>query len=413
MVHIRADNPEIEKEITRLVDLIEDGGGGFHSKMLIVSQGSDLSIETIEPMDRAKELIRLSRSLLLPTDQCDISIKGDEFVVEHRAQSVLRDDQREIFDTMFNLYNLTGKVAFQREVSLMLNLKPHGKLFDKLMSARDIPEGYKKTVDEIGKELDGGNTDNVLPDIFMKTRHLSYNDHVRVSSVSIIMPVIDFINHNWNGSVFMNPDGPRRGDLVVNNSQPMEDSLECYAYYGAMDSLDTLVRYDFVDTSAPILRSVPLEIPVFDWGKINIGAAFGGNFQGKLPAKMQPLKTYFPLVKKEEGENAITTKFLLIPHGVSPRALRHVLSFLLTSFMQECGIAEDLAQEKREEWIEGAEELVLSKNRAFYEELLSVASETQPVNDGAARNIVQSVKALAELQLTKLSGYAVEVEKAA
>ena len=97
MVHIRATSPQIEKEIKALVDLVEDGGGGFHSKMLIESgEGGGLSIKTTEPIGKGKELIRIPRGVVLPTDQCDVGSCGEQITHAFKEGNTLSDLQKKL-----------------------------------------------------------------------------------------------------------------------------------------------------------------------------------------------------------------------------------------------------------------------------------------------------------------------------
>lgn len=408
MVHIRAENLQIEKEIQNLVDLVEQGDGGFHSKMVIESdEHGGLSIKTTEPMARGKELIRISKNVVLPTDQCEITVRGDDLTYDFKKGNNLTDLQKKLFDSMMALYNFSGKVAFQKDVSFLLGLKDHVDIFDKILSARTVPKKFQDFTNDIKAGLEGEEYNRFIAGMFIKTRQLGYADHVRYTNVSILMPVIDFMNHHWYGAAFGAGQGPRAGDLVVNTSQPVKDSTQCYAYYGPMDAMDTLIRYDFMDTQAPVVRSVPLSLDVMGMGTLEIKGNFGGFYKGKLSKIMKPLQQYVPATRAIEEEDRLVANYILIPYQDSPRALRHVLSFLLTSFLNKFEIEQDISDEQRKAWIMSAEEKIISKNKEYYEDILS----TLKILDGDKGRDYRALKALNDLcnlQLMKLNGYNVQ-----
>ncbi len=122
MTNIIADNAEIEKELQTVEKLVVEGGGGFHSNLIICSRDGDLCIETTEPMADGKEIIRLSRDVLLPSDQYIFGAKNGEFTIEFLKHSTFSTIQKKLAETMVKLYNLTGKVESYKEASFLLSI---------------------------------------------------------------------------------------------------------------------------------------------------------------------------------------------------------------------------------------------------------------------------------------------------
>ncbi len=398
MAIIESDNPEIEKELLKLERLISEGGGGLHSDLLIHCQEGNLSLRTKEPMKPGKELVRLSRGVLLPDDQYEVSIKDRAFIVNFPKKSSLSTLQQKLAETMMALYTMTDKVALQKQYSFQLSIGPYPGLMDKIAGARQLHEDYLESQRKIEKGLKGAALDQFICESFLKTRHLGYSDLIRISSVRVLMPVIDFFNHHWLGSAFNIGQGVRQGDLVVENRQPVPESLECYAIYGIMDSLDSLLRYDFIDESAPIVRSVPIELDVPGKGKIIINSLTGAMNKKKLAKEINDLNRYMPIAALNKKENTITASHLLIPTGGSPMALRRILVILLTK------LTGDVPNESfRKAWLREAELKIMEKNNAYYKEVLEHVKKL--IEEKGESPGLEQLRRVFELQLSKLAQY--------
>ena len=405
MVHIRAENPLIEKEIKNLINLVEEGGGGFYSKMLIESgDAGELSIKTIEEIAGGKELIRISKDVILPTDQCEITVKGDEFVWEFKKGGSLSDLQKKLFDSMFSLYNFSNKVAFQKKVSFFLNMRKHKEIFEKLIEVRNVPKGYQEYIDRVQSGLEEQDVGQFIADTFIKTRQLGYMDHVRQANVSILMPVIDFMNHNWFGASFSAGRGPRAGDLVVNSRQPVEDSLECYAYYGPMDAMDTFMRYDFADLQAPAVRSVPVDLDVLGLGTIKINSNLGGIYNGKITKDMRLITKFMPNTQLDEDKKELIVSYVFVPYGTSPLALRRVLNHLWAEFFGKLGIKDEVSLDQKKNWIRESEDIIIKSNKAHYTDLLSMVRKAQGQKQ-EPMSALSELEILCDSQLMKLAAY--------
>ncbi len=402
MAIIEADTKDIEKELHNLEELLCESGGGVHSNLLIRSQDGNLSIETKEPMPPGKEIIRLARGSLLPNDQYNLILKGHEFSVDFPQKSNMSTVQRKMVESMAHLYTLTDKATLQKEYSFSLSIAPYPTLFNKIEEARELPEKLKELQKKLRNALTRQDFDDYLCQSFLKTRLLGYNDPVRISSVSTLMPIVDFMNHHWTGASFNTGQGVRRGDLSIVNSQSNSSkNLQCYAFYGIMDSLDTLLRYDFIDETTPIVRSIPIDIDVPGHGKLSIRSTFGGE-RGKPPKQVSDLPRFVPHMKRDEETKTLTLSCILIPIESSPLALRRILAYALSQLLGERPMEEHL----RMAWLYDAEAQILNKNRIFYTEFLAeikkLSQEKLSQEKGQSPGL-ERLQHLAELQLSKLA----------
>ncbi|GJL85520.1 MAG: hypothetical protein DHS20C02_12950 [Micavibrio sp.] len=399
MVIIETDNLEIEKELKTLEKLVVEGGGGVHSNVVMRSENGALSIQTKEPMKRGREIIRLSRDILLPTDQYDTSVKNNAFSVNFPENSTLSTLQKKLIECMITLYNLTDKVSIHKENSFLLSVADYPDLLKLLENGRVLGTNLEDWVQDVQQGLSDEKMGEFISETFFKTRHLGYSDYIRGgSAVSILMPIVDFLNHHWLGAIFNTGQGVRQGDLCVNNSQPIENNLECHAFYSVMDSFDALVKYDFIDEFSPIIRSVPIDLDVPDIGTIKINARAGAVCKQKLGKKIIDLNRFMPVMALDKQKKALTASHLIIPIDGSPKALRRILYIFLANM-----IGNKADEDLYKPWVEEAESQILEKNSQYYKDVQAMVEKLTTEKGSTAG--LERIAHLAKLQLKKLAQY--------
>ena len=364
MAFIETDDPLIEKELQKLEDLISEGGGGIHSNVVLTSHDGGLGVKTKEPMARGKEIIRLPREALLPADKYNLGAQGDEFTLEFPAGSNFTTLQRKLAESMITLYNFTHKVKSHKQTSFLYVYASYPDVLDKISAARSFGGDMMVWREKIAQGLKDEELSEYLGESFLKTRNLGYTDYVRVSSVPVLMPVIDFMNHHWNGANFNVGQGVRKGDLAIAAAQET-GSLDCFAFYNIMDPLDAFIRYDFIDEASPVIRSVPIDLEVEDFGIIRVGSGAGSAANKKLPTGMADLKRFLPTFSLEKDQKILKVSHLLIPIDGSPLALRRVLHMLLVNLAQKNLERSFFGPRVRE-----LEAQIIEKNKAFYKDFL-------------------------------------------
>lgn len=314
MAIIRTDNPLVEKELNTMISLVEEGGGGIHSELVIECFENNITIKTDRDM-RDREIIRLSKNVLLSEAQYKAEIKNDQFYTTIPAYSAFTDLQKRLTDSVFTLYNLTDKARLHKDMSFLLGMKKHPEVMAHLEKGRPMPKKMSEWKEMVQGEPSDEHLNTFTSETFLKTRYLGYNDVQKASSSSIIMPIVDLLNHNWGGSPFRIGKGVRAGDLCVDARQPYsepDENYECFAFYGIMDALDTLMRYDFADISAPIVRSVPLNIMCEDFDtEIIIHSNTGFIFTKDLTAQFRDLYRYMPSITYQAKKKRWLCRILL------------------------------------------------------------------------------------------------------
>lgn len=404
MVAIVAENAEVEKEIQNLLDILVDAGSGFHSQLLIYEKGGGLSIKTTEPMEFGKEIIRLPRTVLMPGDQYSLDVKEGAFVVTYPDHSIATDLQRRVINKMYEIYNLTNKVDLHEKYSFLLSLKNSPDLLDKLAEGREFVIGaYKDWLSWIKAGMTDEQYRKILYETYVKTRPLGYSDPVRESSVSMIMPVLDFMNHHWEGGSFAVGQGVvRKGDLVMHTSQPFKDSTECYANYGILDAFDALVRYDFIDKAAPILRSVCVDLEGPAGDVIHIKNHLGFVYKKELKENVQDLRRYIPDISFKDDQTVVS--HILLPADKSKFALVRVLNIILETYNGRH--AKKMGEKEGKIWRKKAQEKIIEKNNAYYRELLGLI-DALPKDHKDSFGVLR-VRDMAYHQMEKLKAYQIQ-----
>lgn len=418
MIQIRSDNAGIEKHLRALESAIEAGGGGLHSNLMISSHEGVLTIETADDMRAGREIIRLTRETVLPEDQFEVHYNGSSFDYSECEDALLGDEQRRLMEATIGLYNDTNKASLFERDSAFLCLRRHKALFDVVSEGRSLP---KHTQEWMGKFDVAGDDDvetrhEFIADGFLKTRYLGYSDDKRVASVSILMPVVDFLNHHANGAGFAVAGAVRAGDLSVVNAQPVEGSRECYAFYGMMDALDSMLRYDFPDTLSPVVRSVPVELDFFGYGRISIGGPTAGNPVKGVSKAMRSVAQFTPNIFAPSDDDRANGVILNVPYmfipvrAGMPLMMVRVLGYVLNDLIRRGDY--DLSADDRRAWVKEAEGKILEANKVYYAKLASVAGALQA--DAPGDHVLDLFSMLAKSQVEKLAGYTgvLEVEAA-
>ena len=393
---IRSSNREIEQELKALEKAIVDNGGWFHADLAIeYSDETGLTVHLDGSCPPSGYIIKVPDYLLIPVDAINMKVRDNEFAVDPDT-SKLSPAQLEITRHMISVFNLTNKVEFHKNENPWIRFREAPELMQLLLRARTL-EGYL----EYKRSFMTGANDNILlEDFITKTfetsRVLGYEGYEDTPLRTCYMPVVDYMDHDYRGSIFLKVDNDTVGKGVhIQNRQPFVSSRQCYACYAMNDGLDMFLDYGFYDREIPVIRSVPLEIPVQDVGNIVVRSYLNRKNKTELAGQAGDLKKFMPSVNKTGGGN-IELSHLFITVVQSPHVLRRILSMIIRSFAGT-GMAQDIVNEQTRI----AEEIVISENISFYKTLLNSLDE----ETDAPAGLVASIRLVAELQLSKLYKY--------
>lgn len=418
MVQFACDDKETEKVLKRLCKQVTENGGLIYDGLTIGTDNGALKITVDEQKKTGEKILVLPKKALLPVSKFKFGLKRSDIVIESHDDD-LSQGQVDMMETMIALYNLTDKIKQQKETVTLGTYYTDKDLFDVIIKARGdggVPFLERMLVtDEKDFYLDS----------FIKTRVLGYKETddpnesevdengkkiKQVKPLQVIMPIIDFLNHHPNAPGFFiggdagkMPDedeelyNPAEQGVSVAKACPVEDSNECYVSYGIFDAYDTFLHYNYVETGATIVRSVPMELEMPGIGTLKIEGYTGRvNFK-KLPEKMKDLKFYIPAVTASKKDNKITLSHLFIPGNRAPRALRRVLSAAVNQLRPQ------VSEQEFKDAIFEVERQIIIRNLSYYKELSDFMASYKP--SAKTKIIAANAKQAAQTQIGKIQDY--------
>ena len=392
---IVTDNKAIQSELASLGKCMQDNGAWIHPDITIAyTEETGLSIQmerTINPRDF---IIKVPVEQLIPYELLNMAVKGNDFVIDPDKDR-LSPVQIDLAERMVEIYNLTNKVEFHKSENPWILFREAPELLDLLLEAISWSPSIEYYSTFLHDREGAASMDQFVLDSFSSSRFLGQKIHGGEETVQVIMPIIDFLNHDYRGSGFGSPTNPGETQWIgVTCAQPFISRNECYASYGTNDALNSFLIYGFIDATAPYIRSIPLEIPVGDLGKITVYSLNMKNISSP-PKQLQDLHQFMPKLKKDK-DGAVHLSHLFVTVPPFPHALRRILRNVIATF---CGnsVSEDFILEQTR----AAERLVVEKNMAFYREILKKIDK----NKTAPSGLIDRARHVATIQLSKLGNY--------
>lgn len=405
MIKIDSDNAAIEKNIRLMEKRIEEYDGYLDPDLYIKCENGELSVEKEGFISNSKPLIALPGELLFPTQGVNITVKNDQFSMDPE-KGALTDIQTEMAETVLDLYNLTDKIKVHKESCCWITYGDTPEAMDELLKARTLTDENNAFVKYL-HDPNSMDEEEFLCDSYIKTRTIGHNEKKTNNSseteetVTKIMPIVDFINHNLGGAPFnfnktYDPTKQKRDFLCVGDSRPLPDSNECFAFYNQMDCLDALISYGFPDTTTNFIRSVPVEFDLPD-GTIIKARGDMGIRRIKVSKKLMGLRPYIPGTTLSETDRLEVTHFIIPCTDQNPHALRRVLRLFISNRMARKLNAHEI-------WAEvlKAEEKILTANEKFYADIVTKCDAKLKEEPNSSWEMTRYV---AKTQLTKLYKY--------
>lgn len=408
MVQFFSDDQDVERVLRKMCQQLKDHGGLVRHGLVIGSRKGDLVVRTPESIPDGAPILIVPKDCLLPVDKFKIGLKGDDMVIEGRDAD-LTTAQIELMDSMIELYNLTGKIAMQRKTSTLSMYYKDKDLIELVLGARS-----KKSLAFVGDILKT-DPEIFIQENFIKSRVLGFRENAQdqaddeTKKTKVLMPVIDFLNNhpaatgyytNFGDSNLVMPEGGRFGQdgVAVRKSCPVAGSDECYVFYGPYDALDMLINYNYVETNASFVRSVPLDVKITGVGTLNIRSVTAWPQHKKLADQLKDLAFYIPGMQINAEKKQAMLNFLYISQKNAPRAMRRVLALALNRMSGNAMTEAELLDAVR-----FAEKRVIDENLKHYDRLLAYLAACKP--EKADKLIMENIKGMAETQLEKIRNY--------
>jgi hypothetical protein len=391
MVLIISDNRDIQHSLDKNVILAKNGGATFDDDLVIKCVGGTLSVEA-PPDSAGKTLIRLPWDCLVPVELFQFAIADDNIVISSH-EAALAPECVMRMEALLELYNLCDKLARHRRTSPWPLLASHPELLEPITRRlpSDLLEMFKKFVGS-------GNYDDLILDSFFHTRPYDYRESEKAPPFPVLMPVIDFMNHDLRGApVQLEDQTDNGGTLTIKRSVPVPGTgNECFAFYGLYDSFDTWMSYGFLDENAPFVRSVPMTIDLPRLGTIRVANYIKIRDHADLPPSSTDLHLFIPKLLARRGNHVEVTS-LLLPGPQMPDALRRALVVLINEMSPGHPQQRDLVMQ--------VEEQIVDANRAYYEGLLAFL-RSLTLKDPLQSPILDNFVCMCELQLARVESYA-------
>lgn len=398
---IQSDNKAIGKSFLRLEKLLVDNGAWFDSNLSIVCKGKAVSIRMMGPSKQGDVIMKVPQKLLVPALPLNFSIKENKFVIDPDKDK-LSPIQIKIAKLMVNVYNATDKIGFYKKECPWVTFRKAPDLMDSLLHARTTNENTKSKQDFLHNLTGSMSLAEFVCKDFVMTRVLGHKDKKDGELIQKIMPVVDYLDHDYRASGFVFPDkspgkSKKPNFLRIHNSQPFPSRPECYVAYGTYDALDTFLSYGFINEEVPFLRSIPLKIPVRDLpGKLLVNSYPAVRNEKKLHKQLDDLRRFMPMVNKSADCDGLVLSHLIIGLTTTPNALRRVLRVLIRTLAGESVLPKFVIDRTHE-----TERYVIEKNIAFYESFLKEVEADQKT-PAALKNQMYHI---ASIQLNKLYKY--------
>lgn len=401
-MHIESDDAAVGGALKALAGTVADNGGFFSPSARTVCREGDLTIAADQHDTPGNALIQVPEACLPPISAFDLSASDDSIVIDG-DDDALADVQRTTFRQMIDVYNACGKLAQWRHESPWFALAEDGDLFEHLLSARPSA----KKVQACRELRDSGRWDELLVWSFLGSRTFLLGPapgrNGSDQGEPVLMPFIDFQNHDFRARSYQfAEDGTGSRVLWTQKVHPVAESDECFVCYNLMDSLDTYLTYGFVDESAPILNSVPVEVELSNGCSLSVRGESGPPFKRELPPGMRDARLFMPQIREHEPDRFVVSR-LFLPGPNAPRALRRVLAYLIRSLRPAA--PNDAVLDAVLE----AETQVLQANESFYMRLAELCAQARnsdlPSDIPGRSDALHAVERLVERQQAYLEQY--------
>jgi hypothetical protein len=378
-----ADDPDIEKTLRKLVALLQAAGAAIADGLVIRCVAGELSIEA--PMVRSGTmLIRMPEHCLIPLKAFKLALVNEEIVLSS-AQCGLNKVTVEITEAMFEVYNLSRKMAQHCSKSPWSLIASHLDLLSYVTppSRDDFPFS--------ARDLRSGDKAKVMLASFLHSRLFTHQPKERTKPRPVLVPITDFLNHHWTGAPY---SYDRYRAVVMRRSPPLPGKGdECFASYGMHDAYDSWISYGFVDKDVPFAQSLSTTVDLPRTGKIRLGLMTPESHG--MVVSVRDLRSYMPPIFSRKRK-CLNVGAVLIPGPQAPRVLRRALKLLIG----ELGAPRN----RHRDLVIAAEEQIVDANLTYYAELKALLKRLTVENE-VHKAIRASFVRLCDEQIARVRNY--------
>jgi hypothetical protein len=350
MVDIISDDKHIESLISKTIKAIVRHGGFVSPNLQIHSQKGSISIHSNLAKTNSETILHIPDSCLPSCDDFEFILNGNDIEIKALGNKVNKTRQ-EMMYLVIDIFNASKKIEKHYKNGFKYNLYNKNPEAYMLIKAVESAIAFS----EIGEY-------NVIKD-FITTRALGFQSQDKPQKSQTLMPIVDWMNHNHLAEPYYMYQEKKSIALRILHSQTLKNSSECFVSYGLWDPLALLAKMDYFDELTPFVQSIPVEITLPNDIKLWIFRNFTETMQHNVHT--QGLGDYFPSLSKE-SKNTYCLSHIFIPGKNRIRSLRRVLELIIRDIIS----ANQFSAAKE---IERIEDIILTKNREYYEILLKTA----------------------------------------
>lgn len=396
MAQIISDRDELKHSMRKLVALVHKNGGWLDERLIIRHEHGGFSVHSKTNGTNGGWIIKLPPACLLPTDQFQLSLDGDDIRIQSHA-SELSGKRLDLLEIMLELWNQTGKIAAQKQTAFWGISEGDPDLFRLLVAGRNT-QFYGKLE---GSLYSKDQHEQLLIKGFLMSRTSGLASGIASSErAQMLMPIIELLNHHPLAPPYAYLSSQnQQNQLAIKEFRASPETTECFVRYGYYDAYDLLLNYGYVERNAFFVRSIPMEISLPGLGMMKIYTSTGQLSNKNLPPQIADLGVFLPQFFINRNAGTADVGYLLIPQDTAPHALRQVLGFIIYQLDPK------LPSVKISEFTEMAERQVLAENARFYRDLLDHLQHLDSARKSRYASQVQSAMEMANVQLLKLAKY--------
>jgi len=396
MPTVFSSNQYLQSSIEKLIKVLQGSGAFIHPDLQVRVDDGGISISLAQNL-KNQPLIILKEEHLVDINMFDIWVEDGRIAYNKKPDVNVSDVQLSLLENLMVIYNESKRWAhFENSFLILKNNNSIAQTcYELLLSARN-PNNNKsqKPLTKFSPK--------VLASLFLSTRTFGYQMSGQGKIKQVLIPLVELLNHAWDGSVFEVKNLEDDYSLTVRVKQVVgshASANECFAFYGPMDALDSYLEYGFVDASAPVVRSIPLTIEIKNLGLLEFESKSIHMFGKRLDGNLRGLNKHMPEFSADKNEKVLHASHIFIPSEHSPFSMRKILLAMVNEMM---------GQEKLlinpEPFVLAIEDEILEKNLVFYRDLKRQASLLQE-NNGTNIPEIILLHQIIDIQLSKIENY--------
>lgn len=315
---IASDDSRIAAALRQIVRIVTAHGGVVHPGAVILERDGAMAVHNRQ-VAASDDLFQLPRKLLVPVsgvrwaqDQTTLALDGDP--------EGLTPVQRDLLECHVELFNACGKVPTLARIHPAVALGPQAALV--------------RAIQAVKPKFRAGHSSAAEGLLGCRTLGLKALDDGE-SRDSVIMPLVELMNHHANGAPYR---VDQRG-LRIRVVHP-RDTSECFALYGAgRDPMDLALNYAFVDPDPQLAVSAPVAVDVPGVGRLRV--------TGRPPAKTS--QAIPPVTRNADG---MCVAWLVFASARPDRSTAFV-RMALQAALAQAGVAPEVAARRADGAIAG------------------------------------------------------------